>query len=369
MNKNTLDTFNMLIMGETGVGKSALLNYFANKELAKSGMNSSGGITKGIKKYNVKINDYNYCIADSEGLEAGNDKYWFESMDNELGLTSYKQDLATWYHSIVYCIGANGDRVKDTDNKMIEKVINAGYGCIIAFTKADISKKDTLLKLKTNINKHFKEKGYEPKFDFVEISSDVDDFFGKEEFFDKVKKQFLISLENRADLYIFNKAFKMIDDFEKEIESIIMNADIHNNKKAKKKFISNIESTFSDYVKNIKEEINNRYTSVFKQFEQIHQMLNTAFCKINHKFELPINNNINFRFEDDFFSILFKYGGAASITIWTLKKIYNFFDEKNENKKLLKKIKSELNEIRYKLKEQNKNFLDTLKKHYIIIED
>ena len=233
MRENNLDTFNMLIMGKTGVGKSALLNYFAGKELAKSGM-SSGGITKGIKKYNVKINDYNYCIADSEGLEVGNDKYWFKLMDDELGLNSDRHDLATWYHSIIYCIGANGDRVEDTDLSMIEKVIDAGYGCIIAFTKADISKKDTLSELKTNINKHFKEKGYEPKFDLVEISSDIDDFFGKEEFFDKVKKQFLISLENRADLYIFNKASKMIDDFEKEIENTIMNIDICDNKKQKK---------------------------------------------------------------------------------------------------------------------------------------
>ena len=29
MDKNNLNTFNILIMGKTGVGKSALLNYFA----------------------------------------------------------------------------------------------------------------------------------------------------------------------------------------------------------------------------------------------------------------------------------------------------------------------------------------------------
>ena len=154
MRENNLDTFNMLIMGKTGVGKSALLNYFAGTKLAESKINA-GGTTRGIKKYNVKINDYNYCIADTEGLEVGNDKYWFKLMDDELGLTSYRQDLATWYHSIIYCIGANGSKVEDTDLNMIEKVIDAGYGCIIAFTKADVTSEEDILILKATINDHF----------------------------------------------------------------------------------------------------------------------------------------------------------------------------------------------------------------------
>lgn len=382
MRENNLDTFNMLIMGKTGVGKSALLNYFAGKELAKSGM-SSGGMTKGIKKYNVKINDYNYCIADTEGLEVGNDKYWFELMDNELGLTSYRQDLATWYHSIIYCIGANGNRIEDSDKEMIEKVIDAGYGCIIAFTKADVTSEEDTLKLKEDIYNHFKEKGYDPIFDFVDISSVSNkiETFGKEEFFEKIKEQFLISLVNRADLYIFNESFRMIYDFEKEIESIIMSADIYDNKKARDELISNIETKFSYFAKKLKEEINNRYTNVFTQIEQIFQMLDIVFCNTNHKVEASINNNIDINDDLSIDSFLFGIGTAifssivfglpgllATSGFLLVKKVFNSLDEKNENKKILESVKYKLNEIRDKLKEQNKNFLNTLEKRYIIAD-
>lgn len=382
MRENNLDTFNMLIMGKTGVGKSALLNYFAGKELAESGM-SSGGMTRGIKKYNVKINDYNHCIADTEGLEAGNDKYWFKLMDDELGLNSDRHDLATWYHSIIYCIGANGSKVEDTDLNMIEKVIDAGFGCIIAFTKADVTSEEDTLILKATINKHFKEKGYEPKFDFVDISSISNkiEAFGKEELFEKIKEQFLISLVNRADLYIFNKAFKMIDDFEKEIENIIMSADICDNKKQKKELISNIETKFSYFAKKIKEEINNRYTSVFKQIEQILQMLNIVFCNTNYKERNNIDNDIDINFDlfmDKCLSGIFKFDAILYSTLFLglpgflissgIILAKDYIDKKHENKKILKNIKSKLDEIRDKLKEQNKNFLNTLEKRYIIAD-
>ena len=303
-------------------------------------------------------------------------------MDDELGIASDKYDLETWYHSIIYCIGANGDRVENTDLNMIEKVIDAGYGCIIAFTKADVTSEEDTLKLKATINDHFKNLGYETKFDFVDISSISNKFnnfktFGKEEFFDKVKKQFLISLENRANLYIFNKAFKMIDDFEKEIENTIMNIDIRDTKKQKKELISNIEITFSDYVKNIKEEINNRYIDVFKQFEQIHQMLDIFLYKKNHKVETILDNNIDINFDlfmDKGLSAILKFDTMLYSTLFLgfpgllissgIILAKGFIDKKNENKKILEKIKSRVNEIRYKLKEQNKNFLNTLREHY-----
>ena len=54
---------NILLLGQTGVGKSSLLNYIAGKELAEAGISSHiGGITRGINKYSVDINGRNGII-------------------------------------------------------------------------------------------------------------------------------------------------------------------------------------------------------------------------------------------------------------------------------------------------------------------
>ena len=61
---------NILLLGQTGVGKSSLLNYIAGKELAEAGISSHiGGITRGINKYSVDINGQMCEVSDSEGLE------------------------------------------------------------------------------------------------------------------------------------------------------------------------------------------------------------------------------------------------------------------------------------------------------------
>ena len=73
---------NILLLGQTGVGKSSLLNYLAGETLAESGVSSGiGGITRGINKYNVIINGQKCQVSDSEGLELNREKAWRKLVD------------------------------------------------------------------------------------------------------------------------------------------------------------------------------------------------------------------------------------------------------------------------------------------------
>jgi len=147
---------NILLMGITGVGKSSLINYLAGDYLAEAGIaTTSGGLTRGIHKYPINLNGQECMVADTEGLEASHPDFWLKLMQKELLDTDYKKPISQWYHIVVYCIGANGGRVQDIELKMIEQLNDAGYGIIIAFTKADLATDEELLLLHDAIEDHF----------------------------------------------------------------------------------------------------------------------------------------------------------------------------------------------------------------------
>ena len=89
---------NILVMGLTGVGKSSLINYLADKELAEAGFASgSGGLTRGIHSYPMVIKGQNCMVSDSEGLEASHSAFWQKMMDNELLKVDTSKPTILWF--------------------------------------------------------------------------------------------------------------------------------------------------------------------------------------------------------------------------------------------------------------------------------
>jgi len=149
--KKELKQQNILICGQTGSGKSSLINYLAGKKIADVG--DVKPTTKDIKYYETKyINIY-----DSEGYEIGSKK----QADYEKLITNFltknkrvygKKDI----HLIWYCIDGFAGRYKPLDKSLIEKMKNEGFKVCVLITKTDEMDDDQEKELVKSIKNDFK---------------------------------------------------------------------------------------------------------------------------------------------------------------------------------------------------------------------
>ncbi|WP_228199819.1 MULTISPECIES: GTPase [Acinetobacter] len=128
--------YNIAIIGQTGVGKSSLINYLFGDKVAKSGVGRPV-TTNGFHEINHKIKDMQVKIYDSWGLEVGKEEQWFKELNNELKNRGIDKPASDWFHSIFYCIAAAGGRIQDADCKIIKKLISEDYKVSVVLTKAD----------------------------------------------------------------------------------------------------------------------------------------------------------------------------------------------------------------------------------------
>lgn len=127
---------NVLVMGKTGTGKSTLLNYICDANLAQTGTGKP--VTgEGIYDYVVKINNQDVRIFDSWGIEAGKVDRWKDLIRKSLKDHGVQKSVQDWFHSVIYCIQAGGGRVEDIDVEIIRQFLLDGYKITIVLTKAD----------------------------------------------------------------------------------------------------------------------------------------------------------------------------------------------------------------------------------------
>ncbi|KAF8444879.1 P-loop containing nucleoside triphosphate hydrolase protein [Boletus edulis BED1] len=100
-------TQNIVVFGESGVGKSSLINLIAGRSIAAT---SSGakGCTFRHKKYELQVDDTPYAIWDTAGLDEGA----FGTVPAEIAEVHLKQLLhdltrANGIHLLVYCVRAS----------------------------------------------------------------------------------------------------------------------------------------------------------------------------------------------------------------------------------------------------------------------
>ena len=127
---------NVLVMGKTGTGKSTLLNYICDADLAQTGAGKP--VTgEGIYDYVVKINNQDVRIFDSWGIEAGKVDRWKDLIRKSLKDHGVQKSVKDWFHSVIYCVQAGGSRVEDIDVEIIRQFLSDGYKITIVLTKAD----------------------------------------------------------------------------------------------------------------------------------------------------------------------------------------------------------------------------------------
>lgn len=117
--KNQYGRFNLAIIGNTGVGKSSLVNAVFGREHAKVGKGLP--VTRGVNYYH----DDSLGVWDFEGFEIGSSRSPAETLRGHLQTVSERpkdeQIAVVWY-----CVLHNADRLTDPDVAMISRARRCG---------------------------------------------------------------------------------------------------------------------------------------------------------------------------------------------------------------------------------------------------
>lgn len=144
---------NILICGQTGIGKSSAINYIFRKEVAVT--SSSEPCTREI----IKHKGDQVTIFDSEGYEIGSDKQdKYESMifDNFLLERKDINNTDEAIHIVWYGISGAGKRITDLDISLINRISKEGYRVGILLTKIDEMDQNQLDGMEETLKKEFK---------------------------------------------------------------------------------------------------------------------------------------------------------------------------------------------------------------------
>jgi len=140
---------NILICGQTGVGKSSVVNLIFNDSV--SSVSDFEPCTRGIKLF--KSNYIN--IYDSEGYEIGVEKqeHYKKMLLDEFLIKKKNSDDAP--HLVWYAISGKGKRYTGIDIEIIQCIKKAGYKLCVLITKIDKSGYKALSKMVSDIKQDF----------------------------------------------------------------------------------------------------------------------------------------------------------------------------------------------------------------------
>ncbi|MGJ9372017.1 DUF697 domain-containing protein [Nesterenkonia sp. CF4.4] len=131
--KKRYGRFNLAVIGNTGVGKSSLVNAVFGREHAKVGKGLP--VTKGVNYYH----DDFLGVWDFEGFEIGSTDAPSESL--RVNLQTIAERPADEQIAVVwYCVLHNADRLTEPDVAMIRALDAAGLPVILVLTKTDWTK-------------------------------------------------------------------------------------------------------------------------------------------------------------------------------------------------------------------------------------
>ena len=143
--KSQMNHFNILVLGQTGVGKSTLINSVLKLPAEEEAQTGTGKpITQGIKDYessSVK----GLRLWDSRGIELKDygidavEKSTYELIQKQISL----KDPDQFIHCIWYCV--SGDRIQDSERDLLLRLMNTYQDSIlpiiVVYTKSTESEK------------------------------------------------------------------------------------------------------------------------------------------------------------------------------------------------------------------------------------
>ena len=212
---------NVLVVGQTGVGKSSLINYLTGTNCAAVGVGRPVTTKDDVSSYPSEYLGVPVLLFDSWGIETDKVDDWKNRIKKIIGEHNGCVDDvgASWFHTIIYCIACGNSRIQPTDENMINYFKKEGFSVIVALTKADLINTDDLDKIKSSLP---------PGTIYQTVSAGaktrygVSEAFGKKQLFAAMIKETLSNLPTRLSLFL-NRNLEL---WEKKMRSKLWNFDI-----------------------------------------------------------------------------------------------------------------------------------------------
>lgn len=162
LKKIIANNFNILLVGNTNVGKSTLINEFLNLSNSKKAKEGDGGPTQTIDftPYKAQKNNKNFTLLDTNGItNKGEDSIDLKKQKiiNEIENRLKNKDSNELIHCIWYCF--QGSNIQPSDKELIENLLNiyTTYSIPIIYIHSQTYSKAQSKICKNGIEKYLKE--------------------------------------------------------------------------------------------------------------------------------------------------------------------------------------------------------------------
>lgn len=278
MNKK-LET-NVLILGKTGVGKTALFNYIFGAHLMETGAGrpvTGMGLFEETLEINGKLILHLY---DSWGLEADKSEPWKALIQEALDKHNVRE-IKGWFHTIIYCISAKSARVEDFDLEMINTLGKDKNPVMVVLTHCDVVNRQGSI---DEMRKVICENTSISQDDIAEVCSEAKNLlgrkrteaYGKEKIMHQIKANLLGSISGKMPKLLEDMGEDKIEKWYEDCSEIIeKNIGLFNpcSKKNEKKR----NAFFDVYAQDIFHDIEEESNTLFHEAYDFYMTFSNAF--------------------------------------------------------------------------------------------